>query len=69
MQSNNRLTSLFEAATEATEEAVVNAMVAAGDMVGANGVKVSGLPHEEVRKILRKYVRLQDSAAPPSGRR
>ncbi|MDT9599137.1 DmpA family aminopeptidase [Sphingosinicella rhizophila] len=53
--SNEELTPLFEATVDATEEAVVNAMVAARDMTGADGFKVFGLPHDAVRAAMRKW--------------
>jgi D-aminopeptidase len=53
---------LFKGTVEATEEAVVNALVAAETMTGANGLRVYGLPHEELRDILHRYGRLQTSA-------
>jgi L-aminopeptidase/D-esterase-like protein len=73
MYSNDLLTPLFEAATQATEEAVVNAMVAAETMEGADGVRVPRLPHAELREILRRYNRLAAPSAaaarePASGR-
>ena len=58
MFSNDLLTQLFEAATQATEEAVVNAMVAAETMEGADSVRVPRLPHEQLRAALAKYNRL-----------
>jgi D-aminopeptidase len=68
--SNDLLTPLFEAATQATEEAVVNAMVAAETMEGAGGVRVPRLPHEKLRTILRRYGRLVEPAEPaPTGGR
>jgi D-aminopeptidase len=54
---NDRLSSLFEAVTQATEEAVVNAMVAAKTTEGADGLRVYGLPHSELQRILAKYGR------------
>ena len=60
MHPNDRLSPLFEAATQATEEAVVNAMVAAQTMVGADGIRVTALPHDRLRAILAKYNRLSD---------
>lgn len=39
----------FEAVVEATEEAVLNALVGARDTVGRNGHRSFALPHEEVR--------------------
>jgi L-aminopeptidase/D-esterase-like protein len=44
---------------EATEEAVVNAMVAAKDMTGADDHRVIGLPHAALRAVLKKYNRLR----------
>jgi L-aminopeptidase/D-esterase-like protein len=58
MLPNGRLNAIFLATVQATEEAVINAMVAAGTMTGANGHTVQGLPHEALRDILRKYHRL-----------
>jgi D-aminopeptidase len=49
---------LFEGAVQATEEAIVNAMIAAPTMTGADGLRVFGLPHEELRAILKRYGRL-----------
>ena len=55
---NASLNPLFEATVEATEEAVVNAMVAAETMSGVNGNRVYAIPHERLREVLRKYNRL-----------
>jgi D-aminopeptidase len=44
---------LYTATIEATEEAVVNALVAAETMEGNNGSKVFALPVERVKQILR----------------
>ena len=49
---------LFAGVVEATEEAIVNAMIAAPTMTGADGYRVFGLPHEELRQILKRYGRL-----------
>ena len=49
---------LFEAATEAAEEAIVNALVAAKTMTGINGTRIYGIPHDELRAILKRYNRL-----------
>jgi L-aminopeptidase/D-esterase-like protein len=48
---NDCLTPLFTAAVEATEEAIVNALVAAEDMTGINGRKVYALPHDRLRQV------------------
>ena len=58
MLSNDALDPIFLATVQATEEAVVNAMVAADTMIGINGHKVVGLPHDRLREVLKKYNRL-----------
>jgi len=62
MLPNERISPLFEATIQATEEAIVNAMVAAETMTGADGLRVYALPHDRLRAALRKYNRL---AEPP----
>jgi L-aminopeptidase/D-esterase-like protein len=57
MLANARLNPIFGATVEATEEAVVNAMVAAETMTGADDVTVHALPHERLREILERYNR------------
>lgn len=54
---NSRIDPLFEATVQATEEAILNAMVAAETMSGRDGLKVHALPHDRLRKVLRKYGR------------
>jgi D-aminopeptidase len=58
MVPNGKLDPLFAATVEATEEAIVNAMVAATDMTGINGHHVRALPHDQLRAVLSKYNRL-----------
>ena len=58
MVPNLSLDPLFAATVQATEEAIVNAMVAATDMTGINGHHVRALPHDELRAVLAKYNRL-----------
>jgi D-aminopeptidase len=58
MLANDQMDSLFEATVQATEEAVVNAMIAAKTMTGINGHTVEALPHGRLREVLRKYNRL-----------
>src|SRR2546428_3062042 len=58
MLPNEQLDPIFLATVQATEEAVINAMVAAETMTGINDHKVIGLPHERLREVLRKYNRL-----------
>jgi D-aminopeptidase len=58
MMANDQLDSVFEATVQAVEEAEVNAMVAAQSMVGRDGHKAIGLPHDQLREVLKKYNRL-----------
>jgi L-aminopeptidase/D-esterase-like protein len=58
MLPNDSLNPLFLATVQATEEAVINAMVAAQTMTGIDGHTVIGLPHDRLRAILKKYNRL-----------
>ncbi len=68
MVPNDQMDPLFEATVEATEEAIVNAMVAAKTMTGINNHTVQALPHAKLRDILKKYNRLVEPAHPaPAG--
>jgi D-aminopeptidase len=58
MLPNQQLNPIFLATVQATEEAIVNAMVAAETMKGANDLEVIALPHDRLREILKKYNRL-----------
>lgn len=58
MLANERLNPLFGATVEATEEAVVNAMVAARTMTGADDATVHALPHDRLRSVLERFGRL-----------
>ena len=59
MLPNGRMNPLFLATVQATEEAVVNAMVAAETMVGIDNHTAVALPHDRLREVLRKYNRLE----------
>ncbi len=48
----------FKATVEATEEAIINALIAAEDMEGINGNKYFGIPHDKLKAIMKKYNRL-----------
>ncbi len=61
---NDELDSLFRATAGATEEAIVNALVAARDMQGNEGHYAKALPHAELVKLLKKFNRLVTSEAP-----
>jgi len=58
MLPNDRTGSVFEATVQATEEAIINAMVAAETMSGANNHTAIALPHDRLRAVLKKYKRL-----------
>jgi len=55
--SNDRISPLFTATVEATEEAIVNAMVGAQTMTGIDGHTVIALPHDQLQQALKKYNR------------
>ncbi|MEW6320448.1 MAG: P1 family peptidase [Acidobacteriota bacterium] len=59
MLSNQRISAVFEAVVQATDEAIINALVAAETMTGYQGNTVRALPHDRLRDLLRKYGRLQ----------
>jgi L-aminopeptidase/D-esterase-like protein len=56
---NDLMNPLFEATVQSTEEAIINAMVAAETMEGINGNKSNALPHKLVMDILKKYNRVK----------
>lgn len=58
MITNNYIDPLFEATVQATEEAVINAMVAAEPMTLLDGKTLIALPHDRLREILRDHNRL-----------
>ncbi len=55
---NSELDSLFRATVQATEEAIVNALVAARDMEGTEGRYAKALPHADLVALLKHYGRL-----------
>jgi L-aminopeptidase/D-esterase-like protein len=59
MLPNARMSPLFQATVEATEEAILNALLAAETMTGANGVRVFALPHDRLLEAMRKYGRIR----------
>ncbi|MEO8140421.1 MAG: P1 family peptidase [Gemmatimonadota bacterium] len=58
MLPNDQINPLFEATIDATEEAIVNAMVAAETMTGADGYRVYALPVDQVLAQLRQAGRI-----------
>ena len=57
MLDNNAMTPLFAATVQATEEAIINALVAAEPMTGINNHQIPALPHDQLQQVLRKYGR------------
>jgi L-aminopeptidase/D-esterase-like protein len=49
---------LFTATVEATEEAIINAMLAADTMTGANYQRSYAIPHDQLKAVLAKHGRL-----------
>jgi L-aminopeptidase/D-esterase-like protein len=58
MLPNDRITPLFKATVQATEEAIVNALVAARTTEGFAGHGAIRLPHDRLRAVLARYNRL-----------
>jgi L-aminopeptidase/D-esterase-like protein len=57
MWPNDNINPLFDAVANATQEAIVNALVAAETMTGADGFKVYGMPVGRVQAVMKKYGR------------
>ncbi|MGH7455303.1 MAG: P1 family peptidase [bacterium] len=58
MLPNDLMNSLFAATIQATEEAIINAIIAAETMTGVDNHKVIGIPHKLLQQVLKKYNRL-----------
>jgi D-aminopeptidase len=58
--SNNFIDPLLMASAYATEEAIINSMIAATDMKGYKGVSAKALPHDQLQTIMKNYQRLQE---------
>ena len=56
--SNNFIDPLLMASAYATEEAIINSMIAAEDMTGHKGVSVKTMPHDRLIEIMKRYNRL-----------
>lgn len=52
---DNLINPLFKSVAEATEEAIINTMIAARDMIGINNNTVHSLPHNKLIEILKKH--------------
>ncbi len=62
----DRMDPLFEATVQATEEAIVNALVAAETMTGIDGRTVIALPHDRLKRAMAKYNRLDEAGRGPA---
>ncbi len=58
MVSNEEISAVFDGTAWATEEAIINALVAAETMTGADNRRVERLPHDGLREALKKYNRV-----------
>ena len=58
MLVNDQMSDLFEATAWATEESIINALVAAETTTGINGNTFHAMPHAELQAVLKKYGRL-----------
>lgn len=58
MLANDRINPIFLATVQATEEAIINAMIAAETMTGVNGNTVYAIPHDRLKQAMKKYNRL-----------
>jgi len=56
--TNDYLDPILSAAVHATEEAILNALIAAETMTGRDGFIVKALPHNELKDVLKRYGRL-----------
>jgi D-aminopeptidase len=57
---NEEIVPLFEATVQATEEAIINALVAGRTMTGNRGNTVTSIDHEQLRNVLREFNRLEE---------
>jgi len=58
MIPNEEISPIFDATVQATEEAIINALVTAEPMTGVDGRRVIALPHDRLQAALKKYGRL-----------
>ena len=57
MLANDRISAVFEATVQSTEEAIVNALIAGETMKGPDGQVIEALPHNTLKALLKKYGR------------
>ncbi|HGY91012.1 MAG TPA: S58 family peptidase [Planctomycetes bacterium] len=61
--SESRLDEIFLATVQATEEAIINALVAAETMTGRSGHSIPAIPHDRLRHLLEQHGRLEKKAS------
>jgi len=59
MLPNDQINPIFAATVQATEEAIINAMIAAETMTGINGNTIYAIPHDRLKEVMKKYNRLK----------
>ena len=69
MLDDRGLNLVFGATVQATEEAVIDAMLLSPTMVGADGLTVPGLPAGELVEVLQRYGRINSQTNPQSSER
>ena len=52
MLPNWAMSPIFDATVQATEEAIINAMVGAETMTGINGNTIKAVPHEDLKRLM-----------------
>ena len=65
MLPHQQLNPLFEAVADATEEAILNALLAAETMVGFKGHTAHALPIDRLESIMRIYDDARSAVLPP----
>ena len=60
MLPNDRINPIFAATIQATEEAIINAMISAETMTGVNGNTVYAMPHDRLKQVMKKYNRTNE---------
>jgi D-aminopeptidase len=60
LMSNDNMDPVIHATALATEEAIINAMIAAATMTGRDDNVSYAIPHDRLQEVLRKYNRLEE---------
>lgn len=60
MMSNDKMNPVIEATVQATEEAIINAMIAAETMKGRDDNVSFAIPHDRLQAVMKKYNRLTE---------